>query len=126
MEKKRVLLIEDNDDISEIVRWVLEDEGYEVRTTRHLPVYELAKFKADLIVLDEWINDKEGHMFCSKIKALQELKHIPVIIFSTANNIEEIVRTCNANGFIRKPFDVEMLLAEVERCLPTYIGKDKV
>ena len=117
MTKKRVLLIEDNSDICEVVRWVLEEEGYDVNFTGHLPAAEIVKHKADLIVLDEWINDLEGHMLCREIKKIEKLKDVPVVIFSTAIDIEQLVKTCGANGYVRKPFDIDALLSEVSRLL---------
>jgi DNA-binding response OmpR family regulator len=117
MAKKRVLVIEDNEEISEVVGWILEEEGYEISVTAHLPVAEIVALKADLIVLDEWINDREGHMLCREIKNLEELKHVPVVIFSTALDIESIVETCGAAGYVRKPFDIDALTGEVNRLL---------
>ncbi|WP_342648431.1 response regulator [Mucilaginibacter sp. CSA2-8R] len=117
MTKKKVLLIEDNQDICEIVKWVLEQDGYTVNVTSHLPATNLAGFKADLIVLDEWVNNNEGHMLCKEIKAIHDLRHIPVVIFSTAIDIEELMQTCGADGFVRKPFDIGDLVIEVNRLL---------
>ncbi|WP_345951552.1 MULTISPECIES: response regulator [unclassified Mucilaginibacter] len=117
MAKKRILLIEDSDDIQAIVQLILEDEGYEVVAANPRPVTEWINDNADLIVLDEWINEQEGHMLCREIKKMQILKHVPVIIFSTAPNIEAIVETCGAEGFVRKPFDIDDLLKEINRCL---------
>ncbi len=117
MAKKKVLLVEDNQDICEIVKWVLEEDGYAVTVTSHVPATNLRGFKADLIVLDEWVNDREGHMLCKEIKALHDLKHIPVVIFSTAIDIEELMQTCGADGFVRKPFDIGDLVIEVNRLL---------
>ncbi len=117
MAKKKVLLVEDNQDICEIVKWVLEEDGYSVTVSGHVPAVDLAHFKADLIVLDEWVNDVEGHMLCKEIKAIHDLKHIPVVIFSTAIDIEELMQTCGADGFVRKPFDISDLVVEVNRLL---------
>jgi two-component system OmpR family response regulator len=117
MVRKKVLLIEDNQDICEIVKWVLEDNGCDITVTKHVPAADLPRFKADLIVLDEWVNNSEGHMLCKEIKAIHDLKHIPVVIFSTAIDIEELMQTCGAEGFVRKPFDIGDLLVEVNRLL---------
>lgn len=56
-------------------------------------------------------------MLCKDIKAVHEIQHIPVIIFSTAHNIEEIAKTCKADGFVRKPFDFDDLTTEVAKCM---------
>lgn len=117
MTNKKVLLVEDSEDVSNIVRWILEEKGYEVIITHHLPATQLAGFRCDLIVLDEWFNNGGGHMLCKEIKAIHDLKHIPVVIFSTAIDIEELMKDCGADGFVRKPFDVEELTNEVDRLL---------
>jgi len=117
MINKHILVIEDNYEIREVVSWVLEDEGFKVSVIAHQPADSLFDFKADLIVLDEWINAQEGHMFCREIKAIQSLKHVPVVIFSTAMDIELLVETCGADGFVRKPFDITALVTEIKRLL---------
>ncbi|MDT3405370.1 response regulator transcription factor [Mucilaginibacter terrae] len=117
MKKNKVLLVEDNDEISSIVSWLLEEEGYAVNSTTHLPAKQLAAFEPDLIVLDEWLADIGGHMLCKEIKAMAELAHVPVIIFSTATDIEELMASCGADGFVRKPFDLQELTREVGRLL---------
>jgi DNA-binding response OmpR family regulator len=83
-------------------------------------------FKPDLILLDEFINSKPGHRLCRKIKQVPNLAVTPVIILSTANDIELIVEECGANDHIRKPFDIEDLIIKVLRLLSyqplTHIG----
>jgi DNA-binding response OmpR family regulator len=124
MNAKKVLIVEDDRDICEIVELVLAEEGYEVVSSTCLePLDQLKDVMPDLILLDEWVNEKEGQMLCKEIKKIHQFLHIPVIIFSTAWNIEEIVETCQANGFIRKPFDVSELVAEVNRYLSKRPGQ---
>lgn len=115
--KKKIHIIENDDEIKNVVAFILEAAGYEVGSCKYDPS-ALPDIACDLILLDEWINQREGHLLCRDIKAIQNLAHIPVIIFSTATDIEEIVKTCGADGFVRKPFDLDGLLHEVERCLP--------
>ena len=114
--KKKVLIIENDSDIRDIISYILEDKGYEVIAVEPRPVDRLHTFKPDLILLDEWLNEREGHLLCTELKDLHETKHVPVIILSTANNIEEIANNCKAEGFVNKPFDLDELLEEVQRC----------
>jgi len=116
---KKILIIENDRDIREIVDIVLTDQGYEVADCAHQSVTELQQYTADVIILDEWVlGKKAGHMLCQELKAIDALMHVPVIILSTAHNIEEIACACKADGFVRKPFDIEHLLTEVARvCL---------
>jgi DNA-binding response OmpR family regulator len=125
--KKRILIIENDQDIRNIVELILEDQGFE---TLSIPepadLAEISSFKPDLILLDEFINSKPGHRLCRKIKQILDLAITPVIILSTANDIELIVEECGANDHIRKPFDIEDLISKVLRLLSyqplTHIG----
>ena len=122
--KKKVLIIEDDLTIQHIVTYILQSEGFEVIGTPRCSIAEIQHCNADLILLDEWINKREGHMLCKDIKTVEKLKHTPVIIFSTANNIIDIVETCNADGFVSKPFELDVLLAEVKKHLSTPVTSE--
>ncbi|MEX8546294.1 MAG: PleD family two-component system response regulator [Mucilaginibacter sp.] len=110
--KKKVLIIENDRDIRDIISYVLEDNGYEVIVAEPRPVGRLHTYNPDLILLDEWLNEREGQLLCTELKDMHETKHVPVIILSTANNIEEIANICKAKGFVNKPFDLD----ELQRC----------
>jgi two-component system phosphate regulon response regulator PhoB len=116
--KKRVLIIENDQDIRHIVEYILQEQGFE---TLSIPEPEdpskLIDFHADLILLDEFINSQPGHRLCRKIKNIPALVTTPVIILSTANDIELIVKECDANDHISKPFDVADLIDKVLRAV---------
>jgi two-component system phosphate regulon response regulator PhoB len=114
--KKKVLIIENDQDIRHIVTFILDERGFE---TLSIPepndLSKIIPFAPDVILLDEFINNRPGHRLCLKIKQVGSLKAIPVIILSTANDIELIAKECQANDHIRKPFDVEDLVGTVVR-----------
>jgi two-component system OmpR family response regulator len=115
--KKRILIIEDDSSIREIISWLLEEEGYKVTSWVTLGAAgSFAGYNADLIFLDEWINKNEGYRLCEEIKLIRELQHIPVIILSTSPFIEKIAANCKADGFIRMPFGLAEVISEVEKC----------
>ena len=116
--KKSILIIESDQGIADVVSFILEAEGYEVITAGHHTSINIAQIIADLILLDEWVNKKEGHMLCKEIKAMESFQRVPVIIFSTAVDIADIAKNCNADGFIKKPFDLDELVSEVKKYLP--------
>jgi DNA-binding response OmpR family regulator len=116
--KKKVLIIENDPEIQEVVAYILENEGYLVSGTPHLPPASLLHHQPDLILLDERVNLIEGHMLCKEIKAVEAFKCIPVIIFSTSADIIEIAKNCNADGYVHKPFDLIDLVTEVKKHLP--------
>jgi len=114
--KKKVLIIENDQDIREIVEFILHEQGLD---TLSIPepddLSEIIPFAPDVILLDEFINRRPGHRLCRKIKQIVLLSTIPVIIISTANDIELIAAECDANDYIRKPFDVGDLVEKIVR-----------
>jgi len=116
MNKRRVLIIENDQDIRQIVDYILQEQGFE---TLSIPepedLWELLNFRADVILLDEFVNSQPGHRLCRKIKNIPVLAATPVIILSTANDIELIVKECDANDYISKPFDIEQMVDKVLR-----------
>jgi two-component system phosphate regulon response regulator PhoB len=116
--KKKILIIENDQEIRNIVTYILEDAGF---ATMSIPepdsLDRVVRFKPDMILIDEFINSKPGHRLCLQIKQVRELLHVPVIVLSTANNIEQIATDCKANDYIRKPFDIEDMLDKVVRAL---------
>lgn len=76
---------------------------------------EIVPFARDAILLDEFINAKPGHRLCRKIKQVPGLATVSVVILSTANDIELIATECDANDYIRKPFDVGDMVDKVVR-----------
>ncbi|MDB4924475.1 response regulator [Mucilaginibacter sp.] len=114
--KKKVLVIENDQDIRHIVVFVLEEEGFTTLSIAEPENLEdILQFKPDVILIDEFINNRPGHRLCLKIKQVKQLKEIPVIVLSTANNIELIATECKANDYIRKPFDLKEIVDKVVR-----------
>jgi len=112
--QKRVLIIENDQDIRTLVSFILEEEGFETLSCPEPKDLEpIHEFKPNVILIDEFINNQPGHRFCLKIKQSEKLNRIPVIILSTANNIEMIVEECKANDYVRKPFDVQVMIDKV-------------
>lgn len=115
--KRKVVILEHDADIRYIIGYILEEQGYQVSYSGELPLEQIAALQPDLILLDEYINEREGTQICLEIKKIHKLMHIPVIILSTQPDIEQVAKDCKADGYIAKPFDLEHLVAEVERCL---------
>jgi two-component system, OmpR family, phosphate regulon response regulator PhoB len=114
--RKKVLIIENDQDIRGIIEFILNEQGFETLSTPEPEdLKQIGPFKPDLILLDEFINDRPGHRLCKQIKQVETLKHIPVIILSTANDIELIATECNANDYISKPFNVSDMIDKVIR-----------
>jgi DNA-binding response OmpR family regulator len=116
--KKKVLIIENDRDIRDLVEYILEEEGFSALS---MPEPErltvILEFGPDVILIDEFVNSKPGHRLCLKIKQSEQLDNIPVIVLSTSPDIELIVTECKANDYIKKPFDVQEMIDKVVRVL---------
>jgi two-component system phosphate regulon response regulator PhoB len=114
--RKKVLIIENDQDIRHIVEFVLEDHGFETLSMEEpRDLSAITPFAPDVILLDEFVNSKPGHRLCRKIKQVPALASIPVIILSTADDIELIATECQANDHIAKPFDIDDIVNKVVR-----------
>ncbi|MCR8561992.1 response regulator [Mucilaginibacter sp. BJC16-A38] len=113
---KKIIIIEDDHDILDMMQYILEDEGYEVVVYRFAAlVDEIVQGQPHLILLDEKLPDKSGHELCTEIKKHPGLKGIPVILVSADSKIEQIASNCKADGYIAKPFDLTTLIDLVHR-----------
>jgi DNA-binding response OmpR family regulator len=111
MANKRILILDDNEAILEIVSEALRYENFDVLDISY--GYQLleatADFSPNLILLDYRLADSNGDDLCQKLKADPAYRHIPVIIFSAYFNPADSVPE-NCNGILYKPFDLDALL----------------
>ncbi|WP_345955328.1 response regulator [Mucilaginibacter sp. PAMB04168] len=106
----KIVVIEDNPDISEIMDYILKDEGYEVISSEDGTIAErFDEIKPDLVLMDELLPGQRGSEWCKFIKANPALQHIPVILVSTMPNLELLAEKSGANGFLEKPFNISAL-----------------
>ena len=117
---KRILILDDNRDILDIVTEALGYEHYEVfDISLGSQLFDSVRgFKPDLILLDHRLSDAKGSDLCRELKAMPQYSHIPVIIFSAYINPGDALTT-NCDGYLYKPFDLEELFKLVRRLLPT-------
>ncbi len=115
---KKILIIENNSDIRDIITVTLEEEGF---TVIGMPSPDsldaIVRHEPDLILIDEWLSGHPGKRLCLRIKQFHELMHVPVVVLSTAHDINKIVAECKADGYIRKPFDLIDLIKTVREQL---------
>lgn len=111
---QKILVVDDDKDILMIVRYILADGGYEVKThSSGLGVYELIEsYKPDLVLLDIWLPGKSGTEICSEIKKLGS--SVKIVLFSAHTMPADALKLCNAEGFIQKPFDIDALFSTIK------------
>lgn len=111
MMKKRILVIENNVDILELISLVLTNEGYVVQAalTEKNIFEQILSFAPDAILLDIVKPTIEGTELCIQIKAAEGTRHIPIIVLSTHPKIQKVKEIC-ADEVVEKPFDIDGLL----------------
>jgi DNA-binding response OmpR family regulator len=114
--KKRILYIEDEQNLGRIVKETLENRGYLVswETDGAKVIMHLESFRPDLCVLDIMLPHLDGYELCAQIKALKP--DLPVIFLTAKTETADLVRGFEAGGtdYIRKPFSMEELVVRIE------------
>ncbi len=117
MKKRKILIVDDDLDILEVIGLILESEGYEVELMSNgQQVFEqINLFKPDLIILDVMLGNMDGREICNNIKNTKDTLHIPIIMISATHNMaESIKKNCRPDDFLEKPFDIVNLINKVD------------
>lgn len=130
MEKKKILVIDDEENIVELIRMNLEGSGYEVITgyTGMEAITKTNSFLPDLILLDLMLPDIDGLQICQMLKKNQETKDIPVIMITAKSEETDKVEglSIGADDYITKPFGIRELEARVNTVLRRTERKDSI
>ena len=117
--KSRILCTEDDADTREVLRLLLEIDGFEVTCVEHpahaIRVAESEKF--DLYLLDNWLPGMDGDDLCKRLREMDST--IPILFYSgaTAEADKERAIAAGAQGYLFKPADLDELTAEIRRLL---------
>lgn len=111
----KILLVDDETELVEIVKMRLESRGFEVICAYDgLDGLNKAKSeKPDLVLLDLFMPVVQGYEVCKNLKEDPELKDIPVIIFSAGKDSLKDAKAVGASDFITKPVDMEELIDKI-------------
>ena len=115
----KILIIDDDPDILEVLQLTLQMEGFETKTNpRGEELFkEVSSFQPDVIILDILLSGSDGRVLCKKLKSEMGTKNIPVILVSAHPKAKETIKESGADDFIPKPFDIDDLLTRVEKQL---------
>ncbi|MBI3313687.1 MAG: response regulator [Candidatus Omnitrophica bacterium] len=121
MAKETVLVIEDEKNILELVKYNLEEAGFQVLTAQHGDTgLELArKQKASLIVLDLMLPETDGLEICKTLKQNEKTSAIPIIMLTAkSEETDKIIGLeLGADDYLTKPFSPRELVARVRAVL---------
>ena len=116
MDKKYILVVDDDPDLVETVAMMLESKGCEVgRAYDGVEGEEsIKKRRPDLVVLDVMMPRKDGYDLCSELKAGEDTKDIPIVLLTAVGEAVPTTTYTHADGmsteaddYIAKPIDTE-------------------
>jgi DNA-binding response OmpR family regulator len=121
MSQKKILVVDDELDLVETIRFQLETEGFNVITAYNgEDALNLARTEnPDLILLDIMLPKLDGYKVCRLLKFDEKYKNIPIIMLTArAQEKDKIIGLeTGANEYVTKPFDMDKLLEKVKTFL---------
>ena len=113
-----ILVIDDEEDIRELLKFNLENEGYSVSSvaTGEEALDSVRKLFPDLIILDLMLPGIDGLEVCKKIKSDEQLQHIPVLMLTAkSEETDEVIGLeLGADDYLTKPFSPRILIARLK------------
>lgn len=108
---RKILILDDDSDILFFCTYVFENLGFIAMSSNHCNniIDQVESSQPDIILIDNWIPDIGGVKATQQLKASQHLKHIPVVLFSANSNLPQLSEEAGADGYLKKPFDLEEL-----------------
>jgi CheY-like chemotaxis protein len=112
---RRLLVVEDDESIRNMIEMVLDSEGYAVRTARNgaEALALLGQERPDLIFLDMKMPGMDGWEFARRYAAVPAPKP-PVIVLTAAQDASRRAAEIGAQGYLAKPFSIDQLLQIVD------------
>lgn len=114
---KKIIVVDDDEEVLDTIELVLEIGGYEVEPLSDAEgLHETIKgFNPDLIILDIVLGKIDGRTLCNEIKTNPKTKHIPILMMSGLYKAEEISGLATPpDDFMPKPFKMDVLLEKIE------------
>ncbi len=112
---KLILIYDDDVEILLLCKIIFERQNYRVETRRYCEdiIEDIGHVKPDIILMDLWIPEIGGENAIKLMKNNKNTKHLPIILFSANAQIEKIFKTTQANGYLKKPFNVVELIETI-------------
>ncbi|RLJ32394.1 response regulator receiver domain-containing protein [Chryseobacterium sp. 7] len=111
MNKKKILIFDDDAAILEVITIIFEENGYdvEISETSHDILEKVAEYRPDVILMDNWIPKIGGVEATKLLKNSEEFNHIPVIYVTANNDIAALASEAQADDYVSKPFNLDDL-----------------
>lgn len=121
MSKNKILLIDDNAEMRDMLNDLLSFKGYDVATAENgiVGMDRLSDINPDLIICDIAMPDKDGFQVLEEVRASTQFATTP-FVFLTASMLqseEEKIINTSANGYLTKPYDSRQLFSLIDELL---------
>ncbi|HDJ22239.1 MAG TPA: response regulator [Candidatus Bathyarchaeota archaeon] len=117
----RILVVDDEEDVLELTRLMLESEGYTVETARsgEEALGKVYDWRPDLVLLDAVMPGTHGLDVCRRLKRDKDTRRIPVIIFTALGTGVDLMlgEGDKADGYLQKPFTKRQLMDLIQRLI---------
>src|SRR5438552_7281701 len=117
-EKSRVLVVDDEPQITRVLRTVLSSHGYQVRTAAEgeAAMSNFTEWRPELVITDLYMPHMDGVELCRRIR---EVSNVPIIVLSVRGEERSKVEALDsgADDYVTKPFGIDELLARVRAAL---------
>lgn len=121
MSKETILIVEDDEDISELISYNLNKNGFNAISSPsgENGLEKLQKNNPDLILLDLMLPGIDGFEFCKNLKADEQFKNIPIVMLTARGEDADIITglELGADDYITKPFSPSVLIARIKSVL---------
>jgi two-component system, OmpR family, alkaline phosphatase synthesis response regulator PhoP len=121
MEKKKILVVDDEVDLVKTIQFSLELEGYKVLVSYNGEdaLTQARKENPDLILLDIMLPKLDGYKVCRLLKFDEQYKHTPILMMTAKTQEKDKLmgKETGADEYITKPFDIDELLGKVKAYL---------
>ncbi|MFC7345709.1 PleD family two-component system response regulator [Chryseobacterium zhengzhouense] len=128
MNSKKILVCDDDQGIVDVLEVMLEMQGFtpitEIDSTK--VITKIHENKPDLILLDLWMPLISGEQILRSIRSIEDLKDIPVIVFSASVEGDAIAFEAGADSFIAKPFDMNEIISKINLLLEKHSESNRL
>ena len=113
----RILVVDDDPNMLQVIRWTLEDEGFAVTgaTGGDQAVAAASAARPDVVVLDFGLPPQDGATVAVRLREVTANAGLPIVLVTADGRASEKALRCGAVAYLHKPFDADELIAAVSQ-----------
>lgn len=113
---KRILVVEDEQDVAELVADILDLEGYDARiSSGEDALNDVLEFNPSVVLLDLMMPVVDGFEVARRLHARDDTRDVPIVVMTAMHDPSARAREVGAQGCVAKPFEILELIQAVER-----------